>query len=177
MKAKLFLRTSALSIALCAGLALGACDDKQKTAEESSSSVETTAESALPPAGGEETADKSPIAMAGPEPAPAVATEEAGSTSSGSEGGSAVTENELPPGEDVPPPPPREVFSMDGTAAEAACDFDAWVGQKVDMDTIEKTGRIYRILKPDSMMTMDHNPERVNVVHDDDMVVTKVWCG
>ncbi len=176
MKTKLFLRTSALSIALCAGLALGACDDKQKTAEESSAPAETTAQSALPAAGGEETADKAPIAMAGPEPAPA-AVEEAGSTSSDSPGGSAVTENELPSAEDVPPPPPREVFSMDGSAAEAACDFDAWVGQKVDMDTIEKTGRIYRILKPDSMMTMDHNPERVNVVHDDDMVVTKVWCG
>lgn len=175
MKTKLFLRTSALSIALCAGLALGACDDKQKTAEESSAPAETTAQSALPAAGGEETADKAPIAMAGPEPAPAVA--EAGSTSPASPGGSAVTENELPPAEDVPPPPPREVFSMDGTAAEAACDFDAWVGQKVDMDAIEKTGRIYRVLKPDSMMTMDHNPERVNVVHDDDMVVTKVWCG
>ena len=26
-------------------------------------------------------------------------------------------------------------------------------------------------------ITMDHNPDRVNVEHDDANIVTRVWCG
>ena len=83
--------------------------------------------------------------------------------------GPAVTEQEIPHS-DVPPPS-REAFT------DASCDFEAWVGKPVDEAAVKETGRVYRILKPDSMMTMDHNPERINVVHGDDGIVTRVWCG
>lgn len=91
------------------------------------------------------------------------------SVSEGSPGGSDVTEQELPQS-DVPPPS-REVFK------DATCDFEGWVGKPVDEAAVKETGRVYRILPPNSVMTMDHNPERINVEHDDNKLVTRVWCG
>lgn len=101
-------------------------------------------------------------------PAEADVDAPASSMDESSPGGEAVTEEEIPQS-DVPPPP-RAVFS------DAACSFEAWVGQPVDEAAVKETGRPYRILTPDSMMTMDHNPERINVVHDGGKV-TRVWCG
>jgi hypothetical protein len=92
-----------------------------------------------------------------------------GSMGEESPAGEAVTEQEIPHS-DVPPPS-REAFK------DASCDFEGWVGKPVDEAAVKETGRVYRILKPDSMMTMDHNPERINVVHDEDGKVTRVWCG
>lgn len=85
---------------------------------------------------------------------------------------SAAEENaeEDAPYSDVPPPS-RAVFS------DADCSFEDWVGKKVDEAAVKKTGRPYRILSPDSMMTMDHSPQRINIVHDKDGTVTRVWCG
>ncbi|MCA0872629.1 hypothetical protein LCL97_17480 [Seohaeicola saemankumensis] len=34
-----------------------------------------------------------------------------------------------------------------------------------------------RILPPNSVMTQDHRPERVNVDLDDKDVILRVWCG
>ena len=92
-----------------------------------------------------------------------------GSTDPDSPGGEAVTEQEIPQS-DVPPPS-RAVFS------DATCDFESWVGKKIDNAAIEATGRPSRILEPGAMMTMDHSPQRINIEHDKDMVVTRVWCG
>ncbi len=103
---------------------------------------------------------------------PAAATDSVTSDSSMAEdspAGEGVTAEEIPHS-DVPPPS-RAVFS------DAECDFESWVGKPVDEAEVKKTGRVYRILTPDSMMTMDHSPERINVVHDKDNVVTRVWCG
>lgn len=97
------------------------------------------------------------------------ASGEPGSTSPASPGGSDVTEQEIP-GSDVPPPS-RDVFK------DSTCDFEVWVGQPVDEAAVKETGRVYRILPPNSMMTMDHNPDRINVEHDDAKTVTRVWCG
>jgi len=92
-----------------------------------------------------------------------------GSMAEDSPAGPVVTEQEIPHS-DVPPPS-REAFT------DASCDFEAWVGKPVDEAAVKATGRVYRLLTPQSMMTMDHNPERINVVHGDDGVVTRVWCG
>lgn len=92
-----------------------------------------------------------------------------GSMGEDSPGGEAVTESELPTS-DVPPPS-RDVF------VDEQCEFEDWVGKPVDEAAIKATDRPYRILKPDSMMTMDHSPSRINVEHGDDGVVTRVWCG
>ncbi len=103
--------------------------------------------------------------------APGVAGDvtQAGSMEEGSPGGEAVTEEEIPTS-DVPPPS-REVF------VTPECEFEEWVGKNVDEEGVKATGRKYRILKPGSMMTMDHNPQRINVEHDDNGIVTRVWCG
>lgn len=76
---------------------------------------------------------------------------------------------EAAPSSDVPPPP-LDVFH------DESCDFESWIGLPLNEDAIKDTGRPYRILKPDDMMTMDHNPERINVEHSGGKV-TRVWCG
>lgn len=56
--------------------------------------------------------------------------------------------------------------------------YQSWVGQPVSEAAIQNTGRPYRILKPGSVMTMDFNPERVNVETDETgAVVKRVFCG
>lgn len=111
------------------------------------------------------------VSEAAPQSGEPVATPAAqgGSMAEDSPAGAGVTAEEIPQS-DVPPPS-REVFT------DAACDFEGWVGRQVDEGAVKETGRPFRILKPDSMMTMDHNPDRINVVHDEDMTVTRVWCG
>lgn len=52
-----------------------------------------------------------------------------------------------------------------------------WIGQKVSNSELKKTGKPFRILSPDSMMTMDHNPERINVHVDEKGVIEDVKCG
>lgn len=88
--------------------------------------------------------------------------------SAGASGGVNVGE-EAAPSSDVPPPP-LDVFH------DESCDFESWIGLPLNEDAIKDTGRPYRILKPDDMMTMDHNPERINVEHSGGKV-TRVWCG
>lgn len=83
--------------------------------------------------------------------------------------GEGVSAEEIPHS-DVPPPS-RAVFT------DSECDFEDWVGKPVDEAAIKATGRPSRIMAPGSMMTMDHSPQRINVEHDKDMKVTRVWCG
>lgn len=52
-----------------------------------------------------------------------------------------------------------------------------WVGHKVNMKALKQTGHSFRILPPNSMMTMDHIPTRMNIQVDGDGVVTNVECG
>lgn len=85
-----------------------------------------------------------------------------------SEGGAGMAE-EAAPTSDLPPPP-RDVFH------DASCDFEDWIGKPVDEAALRETGRPYRILKPGDMMTMDHNPDRINVEHDNGAVI-RVFCG
>lgn len=60
---------------------------------------------------------------------------------------------------------------------EAECHYNDWVGKAVDEDAVKATGRPYRVLKPNAMATMDFNPERINVIVDDNDIVTVVRCG
>ncbi|MEM7289364.1 MAG: I78 family peptidase inhibitor [Pseudomonadota bacterium] len=52
-----------------------------------------------------------------------------------------------------------------------------WIGQKVSNSALKKTGKPFRILPPNSMMTMDHNPERINVHVDESGIIENVKCG
>lgn len=152
-----------LTLLLSAALTLSACDDK--TQDTAAADAAPQAGDELPVAGAPGMEEGSPNSVTAQEPVTAPGVSE------GSTGDAVVTEQELPPQSDMPPPPSREVFK------DAACSFDGWVGARVDEAAVKATGRPYRILKPDSMMTMDHNPDRINVVHDADMTVTRVWCG
>ena len=55
--------------------------------------------------------------------------------------------------------------------------YDAWIGKPVDEALVEATGKIYRILPPGSLMTMDYNPERINVHLNEDGIVIDIKCG
>lgn len=152
---------TALILALCAGSALAACDAPADEQAAVPQSTEPQAGDAVVTEGAPGTTASSPPAISGDLDESSMGEE--------SPAGEAVTEEELPQSD--LPPPSREAFT------DSSCDFESWVGQPVDEAAVKETGRVYRILKPDSMMTMDHNPERLNVVHDDDGKVTRVWCG
>ncbi len=34
-----------------------------------------------------------------------------------------------------------------------------------------------RILSPNSVVTLDHRPDRLNVTHDEDGIITRIYCG
>lgn len=150
-------------MALALALSLLACDNQEE--KTSANQAPSAGEAALPSPAAEAPGGVS-------ESSPSISgdlDEASGSMEQTSPGGEAVTEQELPHSD--LPPPSREAFT------DVSCDFEEWVGNPVDEAAVKETGRVYRILKPDSMMTMDHNPERINVVHDDGGIVTRVWCG
>jgi len=72
--------------------------------------------------------------------------------------------------------------SSQQSADISACGGDkTWIGQPLRDDALEQfvreTGNRFRVLPPFSMMTMEHNPGRLNVHTDDDGVVVKLNCG
>lgn len=50
------------------------------------------------------------------------------------------------------------------------------VGQELDavQDSLPETARI---IPPDSAVTQDYRPERINVDLDEDGLILRVWCG
>ena len=78
-----------------------------------------------------------------------------------------------------------EAGQMEATAAaepdaanEAACgDFNHWVGQPINEDSVKGLSRPYRIVGPQDPVTMDFNPERINIVIDENRNVLAVRCG
>lgn len=70
---------------------------------------------------------------------------------------------------DPPRPPPVDDC---GAAVRSAL-----VGRPLaSFDPATVSGPV-RILAPDSVMTMDHNPQRLNVHHDASRVITRLTCG
>lgn len=64
--------------------------------------------------------------------------------------------------------------------AHQECAFQDMVGLKADTAVFEKlraAHKVYRVLKKDSVMTMDHSPDRINLNVDDHDVITAVTCG
>lgn len=61
-----------------------------------------------------------------------------------------------------------------------SCEFTQFVGKLADQamqDSMKATGRPFRILPPNSMVTQDYAPARVNFDLDAGGIVTRVWCG
>lgn len=68
---------------------------------------------------------------------------------------------------------------MAGMENPPACDYPHWIGQPgeaVEKD-LNAMGASYRLLPPGSAMTMDYQPDRINVEMNENGVVTRVFCG
>lgn len=65
----------------------------------------------------------------------------------------------------------------DMATAESCGTYYEWIGSKLDQGALKKTGKKFRILPPNSMMTQDHNPARINVHTDENGIVEDVKCG
>lgn len=82
-------------------------------------------------------------------------------------------------------PTATEAATAPASAADtASCaiegiDFNAWAGKPASEAEaiVKQAGRPYRILGPDSAATMDYSAERINIMQDDNAVVTEVTCG
>ena len=56
--------------------------------------------------------------------------------------------------------------------------YPEWTGKKVDEIDLTILGdRPYRVLTPDSMMTMDYSPDRLNIQTDADGIIITTDCG
>jgi hypothetical protein len=70
-------------------------------------------------------------------------------------------------------------------APQGECDVTAveWmVGERADAVLGGRVHRItrstsFRWIPPRTAVTQDYRPDRVNVVYDDDYVVTRIYCG
>jgi hypothetical protein len=58
----------------------------------------------------------------------------------------------------------------------ATAKYENLVGTSIHILNLRSDGRI-RILKPNSVMTLDSRPERTNIYTDEDGVIIKVSCG
>lgn len=83
-----------------------------------------------------------------------------------------ITENRALPG-------PSEEIEGSGLAAIELCDAERYrplVGSSVDA-TAFPTGPRLRVFGVDDIVTQDYIPQRTNVVHDDDRLIVRVYCG
>jgi hypothetical protein len=67
----------------------------------------------------------------------------------------------------------------DTTMATPSCEtYVEWTGQNIDDIDLSVLGdRRHRVLKPDSMMTMDYLPERLNIRTTQDGIIVTQSCG
>lgn len=180
-------------------LALTACDDNDSTADQQS---QTT----TPPSVTEEAVQESigpdgsaPLAEVTTPESPAPETPAAASNNAvdPTDGDPAYDNQSFPPESDTmgnagpdadmsaeatPPAPSPENFNEGSVQKkldpDKTCgDYSDWVGKPLDEAAVKATNSFARIMKPGDPMTMDHNPDRVNVEHDDANIVTRVWCG
>ena len=65
-------------------------------------------------------------------------------------------------------------------AASDTCGATAYsdrIGKKHEAFDFSAPGRPVRIVGPNMAMTMDYNPERLNVDIDSQGRITRIWCG
>ncbi|MBY6090691.1 I78 family peptidase inhibitor [Maritimibacter alkaliphilus] len=67
------------------------------------------------------------------------------------------------------------------TADQASCGADAYpatlVGSAYQAETFAAHGGPMRVLSPGDVMTMDHNPQRMNVMLDEGGALVDLRCG
>ncbi|MBU2943401.1 I78 family peptidase inhibitor [Shimia thalassica] len=71
----------------------------------------------------------------------------------------------------------ENTVEMKGSETCDPAAFEFLIGQQEESMPGILTPDELRVLKPNSVMTMDHNPERLNVFLDDGGTINKVTCG
>lgn len=77
---------------------------------------------------------------------------------------------------EIPPDPPIDKPAKDTTSCGAGPDSNL-VGQSVDVLAAMTFPAPMRVIKPGMAITMDYNPERLNIDVDAKGIITRVWCG
>jgi hypothetical protein len=87
----------------------------------------------------------------------------------------------MPEGEDDMPIVDRTGDVLPGDGADAlqcaADQYQMLVGQPIGEVHTDSLPQPLRIYGPDQMITMDHRPDRMNIVLDGDDIVVEVRCG
>ncbi len=73
-------------------------------------------------------------------------------------------------------PPAETAASLDDPDACGASDYQALIGSNIAAADLP-TDMNVRILRPGAIATMDYRPDRLNVLLDEDGVITRVRCG
>lgn len=120
---------------------------------------------------------------------PAAGDVYASGSSSSSEEGAGVSEpydfgdsgvSESPPytGEEDDGISYEDSLLLEDPVQQDSCgNYDSWVGKKVDERAVKATGKPYRILRPNTPVTEDYSPQRINVIVNDRDIVIEVKCG
>lgn len=71
----------------------------------------------------------------------------------------------------APTPPPEEEMPP--------CEYDEWIGKTGEETAayLKSIGATYRIIPPNTGVTMDYSPSRVNAELDDNNIVIRMFCG
>ncbi|WP_375551175.1 I78 family peptidase inhibitor [Rhodophyticola porphyridii] len=67
--------------------------------------------------------------------------------------------------------------SLGATDACGASGWQALIGEHRDVLAAMTFPAPMRVYGPDDAVTMDYSPERLNVIHDEDGIITRVECG
>lgn len=59
----------------------------------------------------------------------------------------------------------------------ALCKAQSHIGQPVDAIPEGELTQPYRVLRPGDAATMDYNPRRINVLIDENGIITQIHCG
>lgn len=172
MSPSLPLTVVALTLALMASCERGGDDETEETTgtEESSEAMESETEAAP-----EEAADTTEAEDSGEMAEDTAETGDAADMAEGEDGGDAATE-----GGDEAASGDGADTATDMTEDEDACgasQYQDLVGQPRSEAEAVDWPEPFRIVGPDTAVTMDFNPERINIVYDENDVVTRIDCG
>lgn len=70
------------------------------------------------------------------------------------------------------PDPAPDMFASCG-----AEDLQSLTGQPLAQFQGHPDADATRVIAPGMAVTMDHRPDRLNVEHDEDLVITRIYCG
>jgi len=72
---------------------------------------------------------------------------------------------------------PSEEDAVEAKDSCGAAGYQSAVGTPHEAHDFTDPDRPVRIIPPNSAVTMDHRPDRLNIDIDEDGVITRIWCG